>query len=81
MANQLHRRLILIPVAKLRNYETELFFSSEIISEKPKLEMSPLKKAKELVDCLFHRSRLSLRDMNLYQKSEIDLAEVPTAAT
>ena len=68
VANQWHRNLILLSVAKLKNYRQQLFVSRELNATEAKLEMEILKKRKEIIENGTNRTHIRIRDLKLYEK-------------
>ena len=63
VANRWHRSLILLSVAKLKNYSQQLFVSRELNATEAKLEMEILKKRKEIIENGTNRTHIRIRDL------------------
>ena len=68
VANKWHRNLILLSVAKLKNYSQQLFVSRELNATEAKLEMEILKRRKEIIENGTNRTHIRIRDLKLYEK-------------
>ena len=76
VANKFHRRLILLSISKLKEYDKLVFVSKEINAEEAKQERLILKKRREMIEAGILRKGLKIRDLKLYKKDGNDWVEV-----
>ena len=76
VANKFHRRLILLSIGKLKEYDKLIFVSKELNAEEAKQERLILKKRREKVEAGILRKELKIRDLKLYKKDGNDWIEV-----
>ena len=82
VANRFHKRLILLSIAKLKEYDKKLCVSKELSSGDAKLERQLLKKRKKMLESNEATRRdLRFRDLKLYQISnewkEVKIDDAP----
>ena len=75
-ANKFHRRLILLSISKLKEYNKLIFVSKELNAEEAKQERLILKKRREMIEAGILRKELKIRDLKLYKKDGDDWVEV-----
>ena len=68
VAIKFHRRLILLTISKLKEYDKLVFVSKELNAEEAKQECLILKKRREKIEARILRKELKIRDLKLYKK-------------
>ena len=68
VANKFHRRLILLFISNLKEYDKLVFVSEELNAEEAKQERLILKKRREMIKAVILRKELKIRDLKLYKK-------------